>query len=333
MKNCAWVKPASLIAVMICLPLAVAVSKALRDVGAQTTVNGQHSIPCTSVIALDPSFKRESLDLTCAVTSVTIPRGYAGQDFRLTVKQDGGSVTGITPLMSGDTALFATGVTKFVLSWDETTQTWGTTKESVVIPTALSQLTNDVAFATTSAVQSMLSTISLTPGPAGPIGLTGATGPVGAQGVQGVAGGIGATGAVGPTGIQGIAGVAGAIGATGVQGLAGATGATGPAGVLYYGASGPLTNVKCSLQAVTSATNGTWSVNYANMGITNLVSIQVNAKSTGTSAATTFQPSTVTVTNTGASGIVYGYSTSVVGLIPLTQATVSTTVMIEACGT
>ncbi|MFT2010969.1 hypothetical protein ACMA1I_20015 [Pontibacter sp. 13R65] len=77
-------------------------------------------------------------------------------------------------------------------------------------------------------------------GPQGEPGVAGATGAVGPQGEPGVAGPTGATGPVGPTGAQGMPGEAGAVGPAGPKGDRGEAGATGPQGPAGNdGATGP----------------------------------------------------------------------------------------------
>lgn len=76
-----------------------------------------------------------------------------------------------------------------------------------------------------SQIDTMLSTISTTPGPAGPAGPTGATG---------------ATGATGPAGATGATGPAGADGATGPAGQRGSTWATGPDAPVTAGVLGDM---------------------------------------------------------------------------------------------
>jgi collagen type VII alpha len=84
------------------------------------------------------------------------------------------------------------------------------------------------------AVDTSISTISLTTGP------TGATGPQGATGATGPTGATGATGPTGPRGLSGPTGATGNTGATGPTGATGATGATGPTGATgLTGATGP----------------------------------------------------------------------------------------------
>ena len=117
------------------------------------------------------------------------------------------------------------------------------------IATALSDGEVDLTdYYTKTEIDTELSNISLTPGPAGPQGEQGLqglqgpkgdkgdTGDVGPQGLKGDKGDTGDTGATGPAGPQGIAGPAGADGVDGApgiqgpQGLKGDTGDTGPQG-------------------------------------------------------------------------------------------------------
>ena len=114
----------------------------------QTVRNGTHIIPCASSITLDPSYRAESLDLNCAVTSVSIPAGAGGSSYLLTVTQDGGSVSGVSSMMTGATTPNSTGKTNFYMLWSESAGAWAVSKSPVTIPTALSQLTNDVGFVT-----------------------------------------------------------------------------------------------------------------------------------------------------------------------------------------
>ena len=325
---------------------------------AQTAQNGQQIIPCASTLRLDPTYASGYVDLTCAVSSISIPAGYGGRPYHLTIKQDGGSMPTTMPSnISGDTTTNATGYTYFRLVWDVPSQVWVTTR---------------IGLAPMSGPQ----------GPAGPQGATGATGQQGSQGIQGVAGPTGATGATGQTGSAGVAGPTGAtgstgsigstgpsgntgpqgpigltgatgaagpqgaqgatgstgavgpIGLTGATGSAGATGATGPAGVLYYGTSGALTNVKCFLGTTTSTTSGNFTLSIANVGLTTLLYANPSVKiTTGTAAgsynAYILSSSTATTIN----GIVTAPATvSVLGALSVGLATTAQTVQIEACG-
>ena len=186
--------------------LAVKDEVRLHSVAAQSVTNGQQMIPCASTLALDPSYASGYIDLTCAVSNISIPAGYGGRPYHLTVKQDGGSWPSTMPAnIGGDPNVNSSTYTYFRMVWDVPSQLWVTTR--IGMPPI--------------------------PGPQGPVGATGPAGPTGAtgaNGIQGVAGVAGATGATGPAGSTGAIGPAGPVGNTGPQGSVGATGPVGPAG-------------------------------------------------------------------------------------------------------
>lgn len=91
---------------------------------------------------------------------------------------------------------------------------------------------------------------------------------------------------------------------------------------------------KCMATTVSSNTSGQWSVNYAAVGFTSISTIQVQPLSTAATAAGAFEPTIVTVTNTGASGsVVSGSTLSLLGLFSLTLSSSSTTMYVWVCGT
>ena len=226
----------------VAIPMMFALMLAVLLVHPKFVTHGQtlgtHVVPCTSSITLNPSYLAEYLDLTCAVSSISIPSGYGGQPYRLTVNSDGGSLGGMPANMTGDFTLSAT-YTRFDMKYDTLTAIWSSLNVGKVIPTTVAQLADSSNYATTSQVSSMAPVQSVN-GQTGAVAITltkgdtGATGPAGPQGAQGIAGANGVQGATGPSGSVGATGSSGPMGNAGPPGPTGASGATGSAG-----ASGP----------------------------------------------------------------------------------------------
>lgn len=117
------------------------------------------------------------------------------------------------------------------------------------------------------------------PGPQGPAGPTGPQGEQGPQGLQGIQGPPGAQGAQGPTGSTGLKGDKGDTGATGPKGDTGATGAQGPKGDTGdTGATGPKGDIGATgAKGDTGATGA--------QGPSGVVSVTAPITNTGTSTA------------------------------------------------
>jgi hypothetical protein len=168
-------------------------------------------------------------------------------------------------------------------------------------------------------------------------GLVGATGPTGPQGPQGVTGSQGSTGA---QGIQGNTGSTGLTGATGSQGPVGNTGLTGAAGtngtngiVPIYNSGGLVSGVKIWVGSATTASNGTWSVNYSSASFTTVFSVQPQPISTANTTAAAVNSSITTPTTTTVSGQCYiANPVTLLGLLPLQTAGAGIVVQVIVIG-
>jgi Collagen triple helix repeat (20 copies) len=171
-------------------------------------------------------------------------------------------------------------------------------------------------------------------GPAGSTGATGPSGPTGPQGVAGPTGNTGPQGIQGPTGPQGPAGSAGATGSTGATGAAGTNGTNGTNGIVpVYNSGGLVSGVKMWVGTATTASNGTWSVNYSSASFTNIFSVQPQAVSTANTTAAAVSSSITSPSTTVVSGQCYiANPVTLLGLLPLQTAGAGIVVQVIVIG-
>ncbi len=308
--------------------------------------SGQQPISfTTSTTVVDTTYSGGAGTLTGNVSAYQVIAGTrASQLYGLTICQPAGvayTVSGQPANVIGTVAVPTTAgdCQTTVLMWVPAQSSWiGTPVGSIPVTPVFSTSASALPAGAnpTSALSGAYPNLLLSLGiPAGAIGTNGTNGTAGTNGTNASSPVFTATAtslAAGSTPTTALTGTYPNLNiAYGIP--TGNAGATGPAGVMYYGTAGALTNVKCAIGSVASSTSGQWSATYANAGITTLITLDVSAVSAGTSAATTFMPTIVTRSATGASGSVFNFVTSVVGIVPLTQATASTTVMYTACGT
>jgi hypothetical protein len=153
-------------------------------------------------------------------------------------------------------------------------------------------------------------------------------------GVMGPTGPQGPSGGTGPTGPQGPTGSTGPTGNTGATGPSGTNGTNGTNGIVpVYNSSGLITGPKMWVGSATTASNGSWSVNYSSAGFSNVFSVNPQPISTANTTSAAVGSSITSPSTTSVSGQCYlANPISLLGVLPLQTAGAGIVVQVVVIG-